>query len=89
MGERGECPAASLHQHDRARALPGGHRGFGIDLRFRAIKTNIGDSVNVVIHVERRPGRRYISEVLEIDGYNPDADLFDLCAIFQKEEAKQ
>jgi pilus assembly protein CpaF len=61
----------------------------GVDLPYRAIKTNIGDSVNVVIHIERRPGRRYISEVLEIDGYNPDADLFDLCAIFQKEEAKQ
>jgi len=60
----------------------------GVDLPYRAIKTNIGDSVNVVIHIERRPGRRYISEVLEIDGYNPVADLFDLCPIFQKEEAK-
>jgi pilus assembly protein CpaF len=61
----------------------------GVELPYRAIKTNIGDSVNVVIHIERRPGRRYISEVLEIDGYNPDYDLFDLCTIFQKEEAKQ
>jgi len=60
----------------------------GVDLPYRAIKTNIGDSVNVVIHIERRPGRRFISEVLEINGYNPDADLFDYCAIFQKQEAK-
>jgi pilus assembly protein CpaF len=60
----------------------------GVDLPYRAIKTNIGDSVNVVVHIERRPGRRFISEVLEINGYNPDADLFDYCAIFQKEEAK-
>jgi pilus assembly protein CpaF len=60
----------------------------GVDLPYTAIKTNIGDSVNVVIHIERRPGRRFISEVLEINGYNPDADLFDYCAIFQREEAK-
>jgi len=60
----------------------------GIELPYRAIKTNIGDSLNVVIHVERRPGRRFVSEVLEINGYNPDADLFDYCAVFQKEECK-
>jgi pilus assembly protein CpaF len=32
----------------------------GVELPYRAIKTNIADSLNVVIHVERRPGRRYI-----------------------------
>jgi pilus assembly protein CpaF len=60
----------------------------GVELPYRAIKTNIGDSLNVVIHVERRPGRRFVSEVLEINSYNPDADLFDYCAVFQKEESK-
>ncbi len=60
----------------------------GIELPYRAIKTNIGDSLNVVVHVERRPGRRFISEVLEINGYNPDADLFDCRIVFQKEESK-
>jgi pilus assembly protein CpaF len=60
----------------------------GIELPYRAIKTNIGDSLHVVIHVERRPGRRFISEVLEINGYNPDADLFDCRIVFQKEESK-
>jgi pilus assembly protein CpaF len=61
----------------------------GVNLPYLAVKTSIADSVNVVIHIERRPGRRYISEVLEIDGYDPVADRFDLCSIFQKEEAKQ
>ena len=60
----------------------------GVELPYRAIKTNIGDSLNVVIQVERRPGRRFISEVLEINGYNPDADLFDCRIVFQKEESK-
>jgi pilus assembly protein CpaF len=60
----------------------------GIELPYRAIKTNIGDSLNVVIHVERRPGRRFISEVLEINSYDPDADLFDYGAIYQRPEAQ-
>jgi hypothetical protein len=60
----------------------------GIEIPYRAIKGNVGDSLNVVIQIERRPGRRLISEVLEIHGYNPDSDLFDCSAIFRKEEAK-
>jgi pilus assembly protein CpaF len=60
----------------------------GIELPYRAIKTNIGDSLNVVIQIERRPGRRFISEVLEINSYDPDADLFDYSAIYQRPEAQ-
>ena len=54
----------------------------GVELPYRAIKTNIGDSLNVVIHIERRPGRRFVSEVLEINSYDPDSDLFDFCAVY-------
>jgi pilus assembly protein CpaF len=60
----------------------------GVELPYAAIKSNIGDSLDVVIQVERRPGRRFISEVLEINGYHPDADLFDYGTVFQKEESK-
>jgi pilus assembly protein CpaF len=54
----------------------------GVQLPYRAIKTNIGDSLHVLIHIERRPGRRFISEVLEINSYDPDADLFDFSEIY-------
>ena len=54
----------------------------GVEIPYRAIKTSIADSLNVVIQIERRPGRRFISEVLEINSYDPDADLFDFCAIY-------
>ena len=54
----------------------------GVELPYRAIKTNIGDSLDVVVHIERRPGRRFISEVLEIHSYDPDSDLFDFCSIY-------
>ncbi len=52
--------------------------GFGLD------KSNIADSRHVVIQIKRRPGRRYISEVLEINSYDADGDPFDYCAIYQR-----
>jgi pilus assembly protein CpaF len=55
----------------------------GVDLPYRAIKTNVGDSVNVVVHLERRPGRRFVSEVLEIHGYDPDRDEYNCAVIFE------
>jgi pilus assembly protein CpaF len=54
----------------------------GVDLPYRTLKTIIGDSVNVVVHLERRPGRRFVSEVLEIHGYEPDRDEYNCNFIF-------
>jgi pilus assembly protein CpaF len=54
----------------------------GIELPYRAVKTNVGDSLNVVVQIERRPGRRFVSEVLEIKSYNPDSDLFDFALVY-------
>jgi pilus assembly protein CpaF len=54
----------------------------GVDLPYRSIKTNVGDSVNVVVHLERRPGRRFISEVVEIHGYDPDRDEYNYGFVF-------
>jgi pilus assembly protein CpaF len=59
----------------------------GVELPYRSVKSNIADSLQVVIQMERRPGRRYISQVLEINSYDPDADLFDYCVIYQRQEA--
>src|SRR6202161_155109 len=57
----------------------------GVELPYRAIKTNIGHSLNVVVQLERRPGRRYVSEVVEINGYDPDTDEYDFAVIFSSE----
>jgi len=54
----------------------------GVDMPYRAIKTNVGDSVNVVVHLERRPGRRFVSEVVEVHGYDPDRDEYNFAFVF-------
>ncbi len=57
----------------------------GVELPYKAIKTNIADSLEILIHVERRPGRRFISEVLELKRYDPDSDVFDYSVVFASE----
>jgi Type II/IV secretion system protein len=47
----------------------------GVEMPYRAIKTNIADSLNLIVQIERRPGSRYVSEVLEIRGYDAERDM--------------
>lgn len=58
----------------------------GVDLPYRAINTNIGHSINVVLQLERRPGRRFVSEVLHINGFDADVDEYDSATIFVSEK---
>jgi pilus assembly protein CpaF len=57
-----------------------------MDLPYRAIKSNIADSLNWLVQIERRPGRRFVSQVLEIAGYNPETDHYELDPIFTRQE---
>ena len=58
----------------------------GVEIPYRAIKTNIGHSVNVVVQLDRRPGRRFVSEVLQISGFDADVDEYDSATIFASEK---
>jgi len=58
----------------------------GVELPYRAIKNNIADSLNILVHLERRPGRRFVSEVAEISGYKPEPDRYDLRPLFNQTE---
>jgi pilus assembly protein CpaF len=58
----------------------------GVEMPYRAIKTNIADSLNIIVQIERRPGMRFVSQVLEINGYDPDTDHYDFRVIYEREE---
>jgi len=58
----------------------------GVELPYRAIKINIADSLNILIHLERRPGRRFVSEVAEISGYESEIDRYNLRSLFNRTE---
>jgi len=56
----------------------------GVEIPYRAIKTQIADSLNLIVQLARRPGSRYVSEVLEIYRYDPEADRYDLHSLYRR-----
>ncbi len=50
---------------------------------FSDVEAEIGEAVNFVVHVERQPGRRMISEVLALRGYDRDAKRFLIESIYE------
>ncbi len=48
-----------------------------VQLPFHAIRSSIGDSINVLLHIERRNGQRLVSELVEVDGYDQAKDRFE------------
>jgi len=54
----------------------------GIELPYRAVQANIAESLDVVIQIDRRSGKRFVSEALEIRGYHPELQDYDLQRIY-------
>src|SRR5205809_1231267 len=54
----------------------------GIELPYKAIKASIADSINLLVHVERRQGSRRIQEILSVESYSPIEDSYDLKTVF-------
>jgi pilus assembly protein CpaF len=50
----------------------------GVDLPYPAIRRLIGESIDVVIHLERRRGVRLVAEVAHLTGYDQERDAYDL-----------
>src|SRR5437773_11501018 len=46
----------------------------GVDLPHRAILANIANSVELLVHIDRTRGRRTVSELLEVCGFDSAAD---------------
>jgi len=48
----------------------------GVDLPYQAIRTNIGDTVHLLIHLERQQGRRIVAEALRLERFDPHTDRY-------------
>ncbi len=61
----------------------------GIEIPYKAIKTNIADSLDVIVQIDRCPGIRFVSQVVEITSYNPEMDAYQLHSIYNCEPTVQ
>jgi pilus assembly protein CpaF len=56
----------------------------GVEMPYLAIKTNIADSLNVIVQIERRPGIRFVSGVLEIRGFDIESETYQFESIYSR-----
>jgi pilus assembly protein CpaF len=54
----------------------------GIELPYKAIKAGIADSINLLVHIQRRHGGRKVQEILALDSYSPTEDSYQLTTVF-------
>ena len=55
----------------------------GIDLPYRVIRQNIGESLDMVIQLKRQAGKRTVAEVLKIKRYVPAEDYYEFETFYQ------
>ena len=48
----------------------------GVELPYQAIRANIGDAVHLLIHLERRNGRRTVAEAIHLERFDAQADRY-------------
>jgi len=55
-----------------------------VQIPYRAIKSSIADSVELVLQIERSHGHRRVAEIIEIRGYDPETDSYALETLYQR-----
>jgi pilus assembly protein CpaF len=48
----------------------------GVEMPYRALKASIADSLHLVVHLDRRPGRRFVAEVLALRIFDAETDQY-------------
>ena len=56
----------------------------GIELPYRAIRSQIGEALNVLVHIERRQGERQVTQVLGLSAYEGALDRYQLDTIYER-----
>lgn len=54
----------------------------GVDLPYQALRRQIADAIQLVLHVGRIRGRRLALELLRIDGYDAEQDRYEKSLLF-------
>ena len=53
-----------------------------VDMPYKAIQGEIGDLINLIIHIERKEGRRRVSQVLQLHGFDSDAGRYETSTLY-------
>ncbi len=60
----------------------------GVELPYAAIRSNIADAIQLLLHIERRHGKRYAAELMRVERYEPGQDRYEFHALFARVERR-
>ncbi len=60
----------------------------GVELPYAAIRSNIADAIQLLLHIERRHGKRYAAELMRVERYEPGQDRYEFHALFARAERR-
>ena len=56
----------------------------GVELPYQAVRASIAESINLLLHIERRKTQRLVTELLEIKSYDYQSGKYQLDCIFRR-----
>jgi pilus assembly protein CpaF len=58
----------------------------GVEIPHHALQAQIADALDLLLYIERRHGRRYVAELAELRGYDPDRKPhYDIVPLYRRE----
>jgi pilus assembly protein CpaF len=81
---------STLHANSAGQAIARFTTGVlqsGIELPYRAIRSNIAEALNLLVHIERRQGKRLVTQLYAIQGYDSALDRYDLERLYERAES--
>ncbi len=59
----------------------------GVELPYQAVRASIADAIQLLLHLDRRHGRRAVGELLRVDRYDHQADQYLVTSIYRNPKA--
>jgi pilus assembly protein CpaF len=56
-----------------------------IEIPYRAIRSNIAEAVNILVHIDRRQGKRVVRQVYAVRAYDAMLDRYEFERIYERE----
>jgi len=60
----------------------------GVELPYQAIRQQIADAIQVVLHLNRAHQRRYVTELIRVERYNGARDGYDSETLFKNDDRR-
>lgn len=56
-----------------------------VELPYKAVRRNIAEALNLVIHIERRSGKRQVMQILQVERYDAAEDRYQFRTYFERD----